>query len=72
MLLLFIDLFLKGGKDVKATEANFFQSFFLLFLDFNVILISCLTTQGKAKGRLQTNKDKMHFIYFLVFVSEVY
>ena len=35
LLLSFIDLFLKGGIDVEATEANFFQIFF--FFNFNVI-----------------------------------
>ena len=35
LLLSFIDLFLNGEIDVKATEANFFQSsFFLILMSF--------------------------------------
>ena len=40
--------FSKGEKMSKLLRLTFFKVFFLLFLNFNVILISCLTTQGKG------------------------
>ena len=69
LLLSFIDLFLKGGIDVKATEANFFQSFlfFLILMSFLNLLFNYT-----RKERLQTNKDKIHLIYLLIFVTKVY
>ena len=47
--------FSKGEKMSKLLKLTFFKVFFLLFLNFNVILISCLTTQGKGGcKRIQT------------------
>ena len=51
----------------KLLKLTVFKVFFLILMSFLNLLFNYT-----RKERLETNKDKIHFIPLLIFVSEVY